>query len=575
LSFPERAVTSGRMSFRRPAVLLTTAALVLAALAGLVLRLYRLAEQPLLADELHAVRAVLDLDLETILTTYLVADHGIPLAALYEWRVESGGPLTEAFMRLPVVASGVLLLLAVPLAVGRWLGWDRAVVVAWLLALSPSLALYSRIARPYAPAVLFGTLAVFAFHAWWTSRRHRWAAAYVAAAAAGFWCGPYTAPFLGAPFLFAALRKPFAPRRGPGLVAIAIVGIAAAAALAGVVAPAWDSFFAMTEDKSGTGNANWASLAQTLELQAGSGHRAVAAAVWAAALAGLVSLARRRPDFAVLTAVAWLAQVAALWVTEPMGLAAPIVWNRYLLVGLPVALVWVAEALALAASRRPPGVPRWAPAAVIAALVAGLALAGPFTDPVFRYGSFLHNDDILGFHRPPAFLPEGIPTPYERIAAEGGAVVELTGLPTWPTENYLAVYQRRHRQRVLLAPAELGLFEGGVELRNHVEPVPRAILAAPARWLAVHLHPVGEIERLRYREYPYGTPPAPLVLRQLGRRQGRRAARYFERAWGKPDLGDPAVWVWDLDRLRAARRSRPETEGRTVHEAELGPTGLR
>ena len=548
------------MSPSRPAVLTTAAALVLAATAGLGLRLYRLAEQPLLSDELHAIRAVFDLEMEDILTSYREADHSIPLSALYEWRVESGAPLTERFMRLPGMLAGLVLLLAVPAAAGRWLGWDRAVVAAWLLAISPGLVLYSRIARPYAPAVLFGTLAIFAFYAWWRSGRHRWAAAYVAAAAAAFWFSTVTAPFLGAPFVFAAVRKAVAPRRGPSLVAITAVGIAAAAALAGVLAPAWDSFFAMTEGKTGLGGANWASLLQTLELQAGSGHRAVAAAVWLAALAGLVSLARRRPDFALLTAVAYVTQVAGLWIAEPMGLAAPAIWNRYLLVALPVALVWVAEALARLAAVRLPGALRRAPAVAVAALLAGLALAGPFADPAFRYGSFVHGNDFVAFHRAPAFVPDGIPAPYERIAEEGGAVVELTGLPTWVQDLHLSVYQGHHRQRVLLAPAELRLFGPELALRNHVEPVPDALLAAPARWLVVHHHPVREIESLRYAEHPHGTMPVPPLVRQLGRRNGRRAARYFEAAWGAPDLGDPRVWVWDLDRVRALPR-RSDSSG--------------
>jgi len=542
------------MPYRRTARVLTAAAIALAVLAGLGLRLYRLAEQPLLADELHAIRAVLGLELAEILTTYLEADHSIPLSALYELRAESGTPLDERFMRLPGLVAGMLLLLAAPVAVGRWLGWDRAVVHAWLLALAPGLVLYSRIARPYAPAVLFGTLAIFAFHAWWRSGRHRWAAAYVAAAAAAFWFSPVTAPFLGAPFLFAALAKLFAPRRGPGLAAIAVAGLAALAALAGVLAPAWDSFFAMSEGKTGLGMVSWRSLVQTLELQAGSGRRPVAVAVWLAALGGLASLARRRPDFALLTATAYLTQVAALWLTNPLGLAAPMIWNRYLLVAMPVALVWVAEALAVLASARPRGVPRWAPAVAAAALVAGWALAGPLAAPRFRYGSFLHAEDFVGFHRPPAFAPEGIPAPYRRIAEEGGTVLELTGLPTWVHEIYLAVYQDRHRQRVLLAPAEHELFVPRVALANYVEPVPHALLAAPARWLVVHRHPIRELDRLRYAEYPWDTPPVQLVIRQMGRRHGRRAARYFERTWGPPDAGDELIWAWDLDRVRERLR---------------------
>src|SRR5206468_10578860 len=93
---------------------------------------------------------------------------------------------------------------AAPLAVRRRLGSRAAAWLAGLAALSPVLVLYGRIARPYMPVVLCGSAAAAAFLAWWERPRPAMGAAYVVAAALAVWLHLVAAPFVAAPFLFAA-----------------------------------------------------------------------------------------------------------------------------------------------------------------------------------------------------------------------------------------------------------------------------------------------------------------------------------------------------------------------------------
>ena len=130
---------------------------------GTLLRLWNVRAQILAGDEMHAVRVALVSPLSRILTTYELRDNCIPLTALYRFLLERGLPLSELLVRLPMLLAGLLALLVLPGVAAARL--DRRVghLFAWLVALSPLLVLYSRIARPYLPIVLFGFAATAAF----------------------------------------------------------------------------------------------------------------------------------------------------------------------------------------------------------------------------------------------------------------------------------------------------------------------------------------------------------------------------------------------------------------------------
>jgi hypothetical protein len=200
-------------------------------LAGAWLRFSHLGGQVLGGDELHAVRAALDQPLAAILTTYQLTDSCIPLTAFDRLLVEQGVALSERVLRLPMLVCG---LLALPLL--AWMMRGRVasrtrILWLWLLALSPLLVLYSRIARSYMPMVLLACAAAVAFERWWHGatgggdresggsgaeigaagegigrRGHGGggaAAAYVALGALAVWFHLGAAPFVGAPLLFA------------------------------------------------------------------------------------------------------------------------------------------------------------------------------------------------------------------------------------------------------------------------------------------------------------------------------------------------------------------------------------
>ncbi|HUP41834.1 MAG TPA: hypothetical protein VM599_01350, partial [Thermoanaerobaculia bacterium] len=175
--------------------------------AGAALRLYRLQAQVLLGDELHAVRAALSIPLPEILVAYRITDYCLPLAGLARFVLERGGTLSELDFRWPVTVSGLLLLGAAPLVARRISSPGAAFVYPWLLALSPGLVLYSRIARSYLPATLLAVAAAAAFFAWWRTGRGRYGAAYAVLGALATWFSLVVAPFVGSALAFGALAK--------------------------------------------------------------------------------------------------------------------------------------------------------------------------------------------------------------------------------------------------------------------------------------------------------------------------------------------------------------------------------
>jgi hypothetical protein len=567
-------------------------------LVGTVLRLWNLPAQILGGDEMHAVRATLNSpSLGELLVTYRQADNCIPLSALYRLVVDAGGSLSEWVLRLPVLASGLLLLALAPLWIERRLGRHTAALFAWLLAVSPMLVLYSRIARSYLPMLALGGGAVAAFEAFWRTRRPRWAAAYAVLAALAVWFHLGAGPFVAAPLAFAAadvaLRPGGREERLRRLAALAGAGLGFAAACALFLLPARESLAAVVAAKHRAQAIPPRTVLDMMLLQAGTGHSGVAALFWGLALGGLALLAIRRPRCGLYVLAVAAGQIAGILLLSPVGLAHPWVLDRYLLPVLPCLLLGIAYGLAeggwparavrseggesqqgeeagaeretardeARSSREGRESPALAAAALrglglagAAAFVSLLLVAGPFADRGFRRSSFMHSDDMAGIYLPRASLPEeSIPALYRRLAAagDGGAVIEYPWLFLWRFRAFY-IYQEIHGRRVLVATPQRLARRREVALANALPAEPAAFCGSGARYLIVHLHVAREDDRVRRPR----DKPAPALTRQLRRSlrlSGKRMSQELKRRWGPPFYADQDVEAWDLARVCRSR----------------------
>jgi hypothetical protein len=450
-----------------------------------------------------------------------------------------------------------------PLAVARWReldgGWRRAAAVAWLLAISPSLVYYSRFARPYAEVVLLAPLAAAAFWRWWRGGGHRWAVLYAAAGAASAWFFLGAAPFVGAPLVWAAGdlarrrlgRRREGPGRGPLALAAAAAGLAAG--VAAFLLPALPSFLRMVRGKAGGASADAGDLANVARLLAGTGWLVPAILFWGLAVIGLAALLRRRPALGSYTLVLVVLQWAVLvLVLRPEGVGVPVILNRYVLVSLPIVLLWVVEGAGWLGKRLATR-GRMAERGVVVACVGALALGGPFAgDPALHLGPFGGAWHTLVVYRDSPALPlAAVPAVYRQIAAEPGDEPVIEAIPALSAFDLRPSISlaRLHGRPVIVAADHAWLADPRLAFRTVVPADPGAMARSGGRFVVLPL------DRLRLRRLqravergepmPGATSPdrrAVILAREL--------AGEVTRAWGEPHLTSGDVLLWDLARIR-------------------------
>ncbi len=515
---------------------------------GAALRLWNLRDQILGGDETHAIRAALNFTLPKILVTYQVTDNCIPLTALYKLFLLGGMPLTETLFRLPVLFCGLAALLALPAVFEGRLNRGTVLLYRWLLAISPALVLYSRIARSYMPMVLFSFGAVMAFEAWWRTRSWRSGVAYVILGALAVWFHLGAGPIVAAPFLFAAVDALLQGKDlGRNLRDLLLLGLGIAAAFALFLVPALGSLLEVIAGKRVDQSVPWGqALSGILRLQAGTAVAWLTVLFWLAALAGLALLVRTERRLALFTVTVVAGHVAGLLLLSPFGLANPVIFGRYLLPVLPFVLLWVAAAFG--AFGRAGGI-----AAV--PFVAALLAAGPFADRAALRTSFLHHNDFVGFYKPRPALPAGAAPDFYR-QLHGETVVEFPWTFIWEANRAFYLYQEVHGGRVIVSTPQRLLFQPGLALRNAVAPEPGAICRSGARYLIVH--------RAEAREEDGIAPDGRLAdedgqaLRRLLREEAARLGERVKREWGPAVYADGVLRAWDLRAACSRSQGAPQ-----------------
>ncbi len=354
------------------------ACLFLVAIAvGAFLRLDQFGIQVLIDDEWHAVHQILRRGPGALFLDFGFSDYSIPLG-IYDWTIAQCCGLTETAMRLPMLGAGLATLVLFPLYVARRFSWPVAAVFAALLAISPLLVLYSRMARPYALTLLFSWIAQVAFQRHVASPRGSAAGvAYCATATLATWLHPIVAPFVLAPFLLALARLRALPTEARRAYWRRLAQIAAPTAIAMSVLllpPLVANPISMTL-KGGVDAPNLATLAGVWYAWLGTPSSVAVVICLAFAALGTGDVWRRLPEArAALLGIGLT--LLAIAVSRPMWSFMPLTIARYLLPFLPLLLLAVAAGAArlsawVAARRPAPG----RPLSAIAALLPCLALA--------------------------------------------------------------------------------------------------------------------------------------------------------------------------------------------------------
>jgi len=525
-----------------------------ALVAGALLRNAWLRTQVLAGDEFHALNAALEWPLSQIVSTwtYHGADYGVPMAAGFRLAFDLGATLGEFELRLPAMILGTLSIAVMPWMLRGRLGTAPTILYAWLLASSPLLVIYSRMARSYAPALLLAFVAVVCFERWWSQRSRRAAAAYAICAALALWCNLVVAPFVAAPVVYALVRfslgdAALRQRRGE---LFWIAGTALACAALPLV-PALGSLEVLDDVHGRGGPPSVETWLEVVRMHAGTRSWIVCGLVLAALTRGVwITWVRDRWWLGYLAAVS-LMHMGALLTLGPDQLDNPIVINRYLLVLLPFGLALVARGAAEPIAR----IPASAQTSAVVAVGLGLIATGPLATRHFAHTSFSTASTFAYFVRGGNEIPfEDMPEFYRELS-EADDVQPVLEYP-WSNlaTHAFDAYQKHHEQPVYVVAPWREIDDERLSLERTFPPRVELYLDSPARWLVVHLDLQQEERRVRTsdRNHWMRLQERPQIWQPL-LRAGPTKTRLLERRFGPADHASELLRVWDLDRLRAGR----------------------
>ena len=325
------------LRFSLPLFLFTAFAL------GAFLRLDQILAQVLLDDEWHPVHQLTYYLPGHFMSSFGNADYSIPLVLFYWVEMRLFG-VSELMLRVPMIVAGLLTLIALPMALRGRVNNRVIALFALLLAMSPFLISYARIARPYALTLLGIYAAYWCLERAIDNREIRWkpASGYALLCGLVVWTHAITGPMLVAPLIalwWAALR-------GNGLAwnplikLTALVGVMMALA---VLPPLFGDPAALA-GKSGVDSITFATVYGTSFLWFGTGSVVVVIVSVIFAAIGSPVVWRSVPI------VRWMSlgialTVLALLIMRPWWVDRPLAFGRYLLPAVPLLLLFVSAGI--------------------------------------------------------------------------------------------------------------------------------------------------------------------------------------------------------------------------------------
>jgi len=315
--------------------------LALAIGLGVGLRLEQIASQLLLEDEWHAVYRVAHQGPLAIFLDFGHSDSSIPLTLLYLAEAHAWG-LSELAMRWPMLAAGIATLVLFPAYVSRRFGYGETLLFAALLAISPLLFFFSRMARPYALTLLLVYAANVAFRRYVSGAAPRGcdAAGYAVSATLAAWLHPIVVPFLIGPFVPAAWRwlRPAHGERRHGLLRLATLALGTGVPMGALLAPPLFAHPEALSLKSGADLPRADTLVGLWYHWFGTGSTGAVVLCAVLAIAGSSVVWRRLPEAPSLCAGVALC-AAAIVAARPAWIGNPLTLARYLLPVLPLLLL--------------------------------------------------------------------------------------------------------------------------------------------------------------------------------------------------------------------------------------------
>jgi hypothetical protein len=538
--------------------------LALVAAFGAWLRLDQITEQILAGDEWHALHVVGGAGYSWIFRHFGMADHCIPLTLLDELLANTVG-LSELRMRAPSLAAGIAALVLLPAIARPRVGTSTALRFAALLAISPVLVHYSRVARQYSVIFLLALLGALAFERFLATEERRFAWLYAACAILVPWFHPILAPFVLAPLGFALLRElPRGTRRIARVRALWPFAAAIAVGWMILLGPPLLADFAGLRARSGLGRFRLFTFRIGYDLFTGTERPATRVLFALCAAIGVGSWWIRRRATLAYFGFLVACQALAILLARPQQVDIPLVALRYALPLVGIGLLVVAEGLGRIDGWLRAGsggrIPRHLPSALgLVAFVAWSPVIGPlapenavyfrsnsWTNEALYHGQYSEEERLEYLQG--ALAPRRVPRFYldlaRRRAGDGTSTRRIVEAP-WhhdTTGLSLVAYQRVHRWPIVIgfvhepdgpeSASELPWPDARFRFRNFVDLADfEGLRARRVAYVILHKDLAAE------SAHRIDRPAQPSIAKTL--------VRYTER-FGPPCFEDADVVVFDV-----------------------------
>ena len=437
-------------------------------LTGSFLRLYRIGSQIIWDDEWHGIQTALVNPLHYILTHFHELDNCIPLTAYYRMMLNFTG-LNEIVIRFPQLLSGIAMLAIFPLFIKKLFGKRVAVIVLILLAISPLLVYFSRLARPYGVVVFLTSVSAFSFYLWMCEGKKRYALVYIISAVLAPYFSLSSLGFVIAPVLYilmlSLLKKRISligiNKNVLRLKGIVIVILMLVAGMSMWFLPAAATFGEVTK-KNSQGFLSLGTMGGSAALFCGSNSYVICLLMTLFFIYGSFLLyAKNRLLFSYLGIIC-VTQLLFIAISRPNLVQGAIIFARYFISALPVWLLVIAIAIAelhikLARFLKDKiSMANGLSNSALAALFLIVFLRGPVTDAYSYPNDFTnHKDFQYNYVKRVIKRADGNEGSYPefykslKMQGEGASIVEFPAIISW-TWNIFHVYQRVHGDRVLI-----------------------------------------------------------------------------------------------------------------------------
>ncbi len=307
-------------------------------MVGIFLRCWRIGQIQIFGDEIHTLKCAAQKSFYWIATHFETNDACIPYTLYNKFFLVTTG-LTEWIMRLPVLISGILLILVCFVLIKRHANPVLAIFVVGFMSLSPYLVYLSREARPYAVTTFLFTVVCLNLIVW---RKYRcpnllnFSAVILA-------FGVYLHPII-IPSAFTIWLYPLAVilHDGSGTVGRKNYVLASTIGLIFSVFFLGPPFFSLLDgffQKAAEGSANIATATDGLVLLHGLPIR-IPLWVWISGFCiGSIGLFKKSKIEAVFLIKLLVVQMSVIYFVQPNLAEIPWVWIRYWIHLFPILLI--------------------------------------------------------------------------------------------------------------------------------------------------------------------------------------------------------------------------------------------